>query len=284
MAKPVFWRLSIECIDRHSIESEKEVLIKFVGHDNISKMRSGNGLLIGDLDESKKFAIVEYVGVVSNIDIDASLLKVVIRRKSIVLRPHPSGVVHWKEKHSFKFDPVVSTRYLFESIFAEEFETSTWNIDFNYSARGDERPSPSQTNSPESDFFTSEATKSESLLLEESVRFEPGWLIKKRTQFPKGGFVYLLKINDYFKFQASRFLPSESQFFIVNLEQKLKIIHAAWFNDYRYAENDLQARFYENRFDGELLYLDANEIRKVKAIGEAVAEVQFGSEVRGKLR
>jgi hypothetical protein len=69
----------------------------------------------------------------------------------------------------------------------------------------------------------------------------------------------------------------------VNLEQEIEIIHTAWFNDYRYAENDLQSRFYENRFDGELLYLDVNEIRKVKAIGEGVAEVQFGPEVRGKL-
>ena len=148
---------------------------------------------------------------------------------------------------------------------------------------GGQLPSRNQTINPETDFFPSQAPQSDTLFRAQSDLVEPEWLVKKRTLFSKSGFVYLLKINDYFKFQGSKFLPSESPFFILNRDQEIEIVHTAWFTDYRFAENDLQSRFYENRFDGELLYLDANEIRKIKGIGENVAVVREASAMRGRL-
>ena len=279
MARSTFWRLPGHYIGSLADEMPSEVLLSSFGDSNIGKIRPRNGLIVGDLEQSEKFAIVALIGVVQKVDVDNQRLQVHWVKKNLILRPNPSGIVHWRRQKSFNFAPEVAQRYLFKSIFAEELESVNWGTDFGLSpnlndSKRERLNKRSYLPSSEGINYSNKSIRSDLFLVEDEIFpvVEPFWLKEKSASFPKSGFVYLIQIKDYFKFQSSRFLPYKSNFFNSVRDQEFKIVHAAWFADYKHAERDLQLKYNEHRFDGEFLYLNTDEIRKVKAFGESIGE------------
>ena len=281
MTSSAFWRVTANTFAKVSGDGSSAPPDGFaINSDIVRKIRAGNGLLLGDFDESQNCAVVSFLGVVTEVIKEKSLVQVRWREKRLVLRPHANGAVHWKRERTFNFAREVSERYLLNSIFAEEFQTVNWNSEFG--------PSKSQTIKQKSKKFQSQTTKAGSqepnniglITTDLASSFsatkiaafaqEPEWVLKKRMTFPKSGFVYLIQTINGFKFQPSKSLPKWSMFFQLNVRNDVKLVHVAWFPDYIFAESDLQARFHKNRYDGELLRLSEDEIRQVKTLGELI--------------
>ena len=242
MARSRFWRLPAVVFG--DATEELPAVVPF-DTTKIALVKRGHGILVGSYDEAKQCAIVTHIGVVLVVDESASQIEIKWKQKELILRPHSNGAVHWIKNVIFNFEPNVAKRYLFDAIFAEEYGTLEWkdrhrNIFLKTSVKSDEKSG------------------------------EPDWISEKRKPFPKSGFVYLIQISNYFKFQGSKSLPDNSPFFARSKVATSQVRHAAWFTDYRYAESDLQARFHENRFDGELMYLSTGDVRRVKEFGQPV--------------
>lgn len=211
----------------------------------ITLIKRGHGILLGDYEDIRKCAIVTHIGVVISIDSDRSQIEVQWKLKELILRPHATGAVYWEKKDVFNFEPNVAKRYMLDAIFAEEYGTLEWK--------------------------NKRKNKITNTLIKQNEKIEePSWILEKRNAFPKSGFVYLIEIGDCFKFQGSKSLPDNSPFFVRSKASNIQVRHAAWYTDYRYAESDLQARFHENRFDGELMYLSTGDIRRIKESGQLV--------------
>lgn len=242
MARSRFWR--VPTVVFGDTPEEPPAVIPF-DTTKIALVKRGHGILVGGYEEAKQCAIVTHLGVVLVVDKSASQIEVQWKQKVLILRPHATGAVHWKKTEVFNFEPNVAKRYLLDAIFAEEYGTLEWK-----NKRKNE--------------VTNTLVKGN-----EEIE-EPEWILEKRKAFPKSGFVYLIEIKDCFKFQGSKSLPGNSPFFIRSKVSNIQVRHAAWFTDYRYAESDLQARFHESRFDGELMYLSSGDIRRVKEFGQQV--------------
>ena len=242
MAKSRFWRVSADFLGAGSAHPPAVITVEA---SRSKDFKCGHGILVGDFEDARKCAIVTYIGVVLATDKHSSQIDVHWKKKEIILRPHASGAVNWKKKDVFNFEPNVAKRYLFKSIFAEEFSSVDWGKN---------------------------SVKRKIVKSREVTKFidENDWVEVKRTKFPKSGFVCLIKKDNFYKFQCSRELPNKSPFFLSARTEGIEIINVAWFTDFKYAESDLQSRFHEHRFDGEYLYLSENDIQWIKDTGVMV--------------
>lgn len=275
MTYSAFWRVSARALAEESDTPPDDIAFD---ESLVRKIRVGNGFLLGDFDESENCAVVSFIGVVTAVTKDKSLIHVRWREKRLVLRPHPTGVRYWKRDRVFNFAREVSDRYLLGSIFAEEFQTVDWDSELvkRHSREHKSKTALSQTtkklNQGINHVVSTTLDSSEYLPSTGFAHFEqePEWVLKKRATHHKSGFVYLIQTVNGFKFQSSKSLPKWSLFFKFKVNFDVKLVHAAWFPDYIFAENELQARFHKNRYDGELLRLSEDQIRQIKAIGESI--------------
>jgi hypothetical protein len=242
VAKSRFWRFSAEVLGVKSVAPSAVLTIDV---SKITLIKRGHGILLGDYEDIRKCAIVTHIGVVISIDSDRSQIEVQWKLKELILRPHATGVVHWKKNDVFNFEPNVAKRYLFKSIFAEEYNSVGWSDD----------------SIKQSIAIANESNKA----IEQDE-----WVEVKRKKFPKSGFVYLIKKANFYKFQGSKELPHKSPFFLAAKSENLEIVNVAWFTDFKYAESDLQSKFHEHRFDGEYLYLSGDDVQKIRASGVLV--------------
>ena len=242
MAKSRFWR--VPAVVFGDVTEELPAVIPF-DTTKIALVKRGHGILVGSYDEAKQCAIVTHIGVVLVVDESASQIEVQWKQKVLILRPHATGAVHWRKNDVFNFEPNVAKRYLFKSIFAEEYNSVGWSDD---------------------------AIKQGIAIANESNRAieQDKWVEVKRTKFPKSGFVYLIKKANFYKFQGSKELPHRSPFFLAAKSEKLEIVNVAWFTDFKYAESELQSKFLEHRFDGEYLYLSRDDVQTIRALGVSV--------------
>jgi hypothetical protein len=242
VAKSRFWRFPGEIMGAGSIEHSTVITVDV---SKIALIKRGHGTIVGNYEDARKCAIVTHIGVVIAIDRKSSQIEVQWKRKEIILRPHANGAVHWKTNDVFNFEPNVAKRYLFDSMFAEEYSSVDWSA-----------------GSVKQNIVKSEETH--------QVIDVFDWVEVKRKKFPKSGFVYLVKKANFYKFQGSKELPHRSPFFLAASSEHLEIINVAWFTDFRYAESDLQSKFHEHRFDGEYLHLSENDIQSIKDAGVLV--------------
>lgn len=242
MARSRFWR--VPTVVFGDAPEEPPVVIPF-DTTKIALVKRGHGILVGGYEEAKQCAIVTHLGVVLVVDKSASQIEVQWKQKVLILRPHATGAVHWKKNDVFNFEPNVAKRYLFKSIFAEEYNSVGWSDDSIQQGIAK----------------ANESTKA----IEQD-----DWVEAKRTKFPKSGFVYLIKKVNFYKFQGSKELPHKSPFFLAAKSENLEIVNVAWFTDFKYAESELQSKFLEQRFDGEYLYLSRDDVQTIRASGISV--------------
>lgn len=88
--------------------------------------RLGDGIVIGDIDESSRLILVSHVGVTERILGEADLLQVNWRPAHFVLEPTPSGARYWRDRNQFRFDDDVAQRYQLNDNFAAAFGDDDW--------------------------------------------------------------------------------------------------------------------------------------------------------------
>jgi hypothetical protein len=242
VARSKFWRLPAFVFG--DATEELPAVIPF-DSTKIALVKRGHGILVGSYEEAKQCASTTHIGIVLVVDKNASQIEVQWKKKELILRPHASGAVHWKKDDVFNFEPNVAKRYLFKSIFAEEYNSVGWSDDSIKHGIA----------------IANELNKAIA---------QDEWVEVKRTRFPKSGFVYLIKKANFYKFQGSKELPHKSPFFLAAKSEKLEIVNVAWFTDFKYAESDLQSKFHEHRFDGEYLHLSEGDIQTIRALGVLV--------------
>ena len=87
---------------------------------------AGDGVILGDLDESARVILVSFVGVVERVIEGTDVMQVNWRSSHFVLEPSPQGARYWGDRDTFRFDDEVADRYGLHDCLSEAFGTTEW--------------------------------------------------------------------------------------------------------------------------------------------------------------
>jgi hypothetical protein len=88
--------------------------------------KPGDGVVIGDIDESSRLILVSHVGVTERVLGEEGLAQINWRPTHFVLEPTPSGARYWRDRDHFRFDDDVAERYQLGDNFASAFGEDDW--------------------------------------------------------------------------------------------------------------------------------------------------------------
>jgi hypothetical protein len=120
MTKPQFWRMSA------SATNWCQQLPTDLQLRGSLQPRPGDGVVIGDIDESSQLILVSHVGVTERVLGEEGLLQVNWRPAHFVLEPTPSGARYWRDRDHFRFDDDVAERYQLSENFTDAFGEDDW--------------------------------------------------------------------------------------------------------------------------------------------------------------
>lgn len=200
----------------------------------LKDLRPKHGIILAGWDEQEACALVSYFGVVRRVAASRDEAAVTWRPFEAVFKPNPAGRRWWKQpKPFFKFAASVVERYMLDDLFAECFPEFR---DFEFGP-------PPRVAQPA-------ATPSAS---------------------PTGGFVYVIRSKYGFKIGKTVNLKDRTRLFAVKLPFSISVEHAAWFEDYTFAERSFHLRFKSKRLEGEWFDLSDGELDQIKSEGQSVS-------------
>lgn len=115
MTKSQFWRVS------NSVTNWYQQLPTDLQPIGPLQPRPGDGVVIGDIDESSRLILVSHVGVTERVLGEKGLVQINWRPTHFVLEPTPSGARYWRDRDHFRFDDDVAERYQLGDNFAAAF-------------------------------------------------------------------------------------------------------------------------------------------------------------------
>lgn len=248
MASSGFWRLSLqETLRFKGVPSEVQRLPGKYGMRE--KVRTGHGLLVGDLNEELQCGEVRWLASVEGVDLDCETFKLNWRPADITLKPTASGASFWRRKPWFGFAPDVAERYMLDGLFADVFDDESWSSSFVHielSESGRETLA-GEVGKPidAHDFFT----------------------VAKPSRNPRVGYVYLVWSQHGYKIGKSVNVKQRTRLFSVKLPFGIRVEHYAKFSDYTQAESTLHQHFHSQRLDGEWFDLSLSDVALIKTFG-----------------
>lgn len=120
MTKPQFWRVSRSATNWYR---QLPTDLQPIGP---LQPRPGDGVVIGDIDESSRLILVSHVGVTERVLSEDGLVQINWRPTHFVLEPTPSGARYWRDREHFRFDDDVAERYQLGDNFAAAFGEDGW--------------------------------------------------------------------------------------------------------------------------------------------------------------
>ena len=122
MTKPRFWRISKSAANWYQhLPTDLQPLGSL-------QPRTGDGIVIGDIDDASQLILVAHVGVFERLLDEAKLMQVNWRPAHFVLEPTPQGARYWRDRDSFRFDDDVAYRYQLSENFAACFDDFDWTM------------------------------------------------------------------------------------------------------------------------------------------------------------
>lgn len=216
-----------------------------------SRLATGNGIIVGALDDVSGCAHIDWVGVVSGIPLDGAGIQVVWRNADFTLKPTPAGQVYWRKFDWFNFAPEVAERYMLDAIFTDIFD----DFDWAKSRRMTPLAVPAQRhNEP----ILEQAQSDEAL---------GDLLPASRSLNPTPGYVYLIWSQYGYKIGKAVNVKSRTKLFEVRLPFPIRVEHYAFFNDYTQAERTLHNHFQDKRLEGEWFRLTEADVALIKSLG-----------------
>ena len=249
MAISRFWRVkeaSLTFFDGVPVDVQK-IESRF-----LKRFSRGQGVVVGDLSEYTNCGEIYWVGVVQDISIEESAIKMVWRNADFVLKPTSAGAVFWRKNEWFNFAQDVADRYLLDALFSDIFEEENWK---SITKRG------SLTRREKTE---QGSAKEESLTQSDSL---PGLPAVKVSANPTIGYVYLLWSQYGYKIGKAVNVQNRTKLFEVKLPFPIKVEHYARFDDYTQAERSLHLHFHEQRMEGEWFSLNENDVAFIKTLG-----------------
>lgn len=249
MHRKVFWR-STERIFR--FQSGVPLSMQSLEQSSVRRLRAGHGVLVGDFDDYLNCGVVQWVGVICDVNTSSGQLNVNWRNSDFVLKPTPQGAVYWKKYDLFRFDVQVADRYMLDAIFADIFDVARWE-------ECDER---AQLTAAEP--HSSSRSGLDSL----SRSDDPRPTETRSSVSPTSGFVYLIWSRYGYKIGKAVNVKSRTRLFEVKLPFPIKVEHYARFDDYSHAERSLHRYFHDKRLEGEWFDLTPDDVSYIKSLGE----------------
>lgn len=249
MASSNFWRLSLGSTIRFlAVPSEVQRLPR--GYGMREKVRTGHGLLVGDLDEGSQCGEVRWLASIEGVDLASETIKVNWRPADITLKPTASGASVWRRKPWFGFAPDVADRYMLDGLFADVFDDDSWST---------------STTRVELAEHGSEATAGE---VGKPIGPHDVFAVAKPSRHPRVGYVYLVWSPHGYKIGKSINVKQRTRLFSVKLPFDVRVEHYAKFSDHTQAESTLHRHFHAQRLEGEWFDLGPSDIALIKTFGE----------------
>ena len=108
MAKSHFWRASVAAINTSPTQPTATQTPK---SSVLRRMKKGNFVLVGDVDELSGTAHVEWVGKIEEVLPGVGQIIVSWKKHHLTLTPEPAGRTNWLKREWFNFSPNVAERY-----------------------------------------------------------------------------------------------------------------------------------------------------------------------------
>jgi hypothetical protein len=250
MSDSRFWRLSSSAV---SFEDGIPASIQSFDSRYDERLRAGQGLLVGDLDELTKYGEIEWVGVIESVDVSSLSMNVNWRNAELTLKPTSAGVGHWRKSQWFNFAVAVTKRYMLDAIFADIFDEVEWQKSRQRVRleRGDRQPR-SIASEPATKNFGNMGPVS----------------LTRTSSNPTVGYVYLIWSQYGYKIGKAVNVQTRTKLFSVKLPFPIRVEHYAKFNDYSQAERSLHVYFDAKRLEGEWFDLNEEDIALIKTLGE----------------
>lgn len=249
MTSSRFWRLATsDVVLFQAVPAEIQHFSQSFGMRD--KVRSGHGILVGDLNEATGCGEVRWLALVEAVDLDAELIRVNWRPAEITLKPTASGASYWRRKPWFGFAPTVAERYMLDALFADVFDDESWT-----------------TNSSRV-ILTNTAEAVPVRQVESLIAPHPVFPIAEPSRVPRVGYVYLVWSKYGYKIGKSVNVKQRTRLFSVKLPFEIRVEHYAKFNDYSQAETTLHRYFHNRRLDGEWFDLNSDDIALIKTFGD----------------
>lgn len=218
-----------------------------------NRLAIGQGIVVGDFSDYNSCGEINWVGVIEEVSIPDSTVKVNWRNADFTLKPTASGVGYWRKYDWFNFSPDVVNRYLLDAIFADIFEEENW-------ARTVKRAPLIRAEKRESAPIEQQLNSSSTAL--------PGLPAVRSSSNPTVGYVYLIWSQYGYKIGKAVNVQSRTKLFEVKLPFPIRVEHYAKFDDYTQAERTLHLHFNEKRMEGEWFSLNDEDVAFIKTLGE----------------